>query len=144
MRLPFTDMLMQSHKFDGELAIFSDSHYSRQTPGSPQFMPPGETLVLRNFEGTILFGWVSQQFRADGESGICCSIFRNESRRLSSEVIREAEDWAISEWDAHRLFTYVDPAKVKSANPGYCFKRAGWKFVRRTKDGKHILAKEVG
>lgn len=135
---------MRTGRFDGELAILADSHYSRQTPGSNQFMPPGEIVVLRNFEGTIVFGWVYQQFRADGERGINCSIFRNESARRSSEVILEAEDWAISEWDADRLFTYVDPEKVKSANPGYfCFKKAGWRFIRRTKDGKHLLAKEV-
>ncbi len=148
MRLPFTDSLMRSHKFDGELAIFSDSHYSRQTLGSPQFMPPGETIVLRNYEGTILFGWVLQRFRADGERGICCSVFRNESRRRSSDVILEAEDWAISEWYADRLFTYVDPTKIRSVNPGYCFKQAGWKNVRNpdgsirvSKAGQHLLEK---
>lgn len=141
MRLPFTDSLMRTTKFDGEMAIFADQHYPRQKPGTRQFMPPGETLILRDSEGLILFGWVSQQFRADGEKGVCCSIFRNMSVRRSSDVIREAEDWVISEWDAERLFTYVDPAEIKSPNPGYCFKMAGWNFVRRTKNGKHLLEK---
>jgi hypothetical protein len=121
MRLPFTDSLMRTNKFDGELAILSDAHYSRQTPGSPQFMPPGETVILRNWEGTIVFGWLWQQFRADGERGVCCSIFRNVSNRLSSEVIREAEDWAISEWDADRLFTYIDPKRDQESKSRLLF-----------------------
>ena len=29
-------------------------------------------------------------------------------------------------WPGERLFTYVDPNKVRSFNPGYCFLRAGW------------------
>jgi len=45
------------------------------------------------------------------------------------------------EWGPDRLFTYVDPSKILSANPGYCFKRAGWRFVRRMADGKHLLEK---
>ena len=123
------------------MVVFSDGHYSRQTPGSPQFMPPGETLVLRDSSGRVLFGWLSQMFRADGERGVCCSIFRNETGRCSSAIILEAEQWAIDYWTPRRFFTYVDPTEIKSANPGYCFKMAGWNFVRRTKDGKHLLEK---
>ena len=40
------------------------------------------------------------------------------------------------------MFTYVDPAKIRNVSPGYCFKVAGWRFVHRTRDGKHLLAKE--
>jgi len=139
--LPFAD-LIPTHKYDPEMAAFSDSHYSRQTPGSPQFMPPGETLVLRDAQGRILFGWVKQGFRADGESGIYCSIFRNQnSGRCSSQIILEAEEWALQRWSTDRFFTYVDPAEIKSPNPGYCFKMAGWHFVRECVDGKHLLEK---
>lgn len=91
--LPFLD-LIPTHKYDAEMALFSDGHYSRQTPGSPQFMPPGETLVLRDASGLILFGWVKMSFRADGERGLYCSIFRNESadrnRDTSAGAIRSA------------------------------------------------------
>lgn len=123
--------------------MFSDGHYSRQSPGSPQFMPPGETVVLRDAAGLILFGWLKQQYRDDREAGICCSILRNESARLSSEIILEAEEWAIARLGNQRFFTYVRPDKIKSVNPGYCFKMAGWHFVRETADGKHLLAKEA-
>jgi len=38
----------------------------------------------------------------------------------------------------------IDGAVVESVNPGYCFKMAGWKFVRTSKDGKlHLLTKEL-
>lgn len=40
------------------------------------------------------------------------------------------------------MFTYVDPSKIRSFNPDYCFKVAGWRFIRRTRSGKHLLAKE--
>lgn len=38
-------------KFDPRCASLADRHYSRRTVGSPQFMPPGETVVLY-FEDT--------------------------------------------------------------------------------------------
>lgn len=143
MLLPFTEGLLRTSKFDGEMAMFYDGHYSRQKMGSPQFMPPGETIVLRDAQGLILFGWLKQRYRDDGQQGICCSVFRNFSRRRSSEVIREAEGWAYERWGRSRLFTYVNPAKIRSPNPGYCFKMAGWKFVQRMPDGKHLLAKSL-
>lgn len=141
MLLPFAENLIRTTKFDGEMAIFYDGHYSRQKVGSNQFMPPGETVVLRNTQGTILFGWVKQQYRDDGEEGINCSVFRNQSQRRSSDVILEAEQWAVKRWGVSRFFTYVNPSEIISVNPGYCFKKAGWHFVRKLPDGKHLLAK---
>lgn len=79
----------------------------------------------------------------DGQLGYNCSIFRNESSRRSSEIILEAEEWAFEKWGPSRIYTYVDPRKITSPNPGYCFKVAGWKFARRGRDGKHLLAKEL-
>ena len=68
----------------------------------------------------------------------------NESARPGSEIILEAETHATVKWGPNRMYTYVDPRHVKSPNPGYCFKLAGWRFVKRTADGKHLLVKEVG
>jgi hypothetical protein len=39
------------------------------------------------------------------------------------------------------LYTYVNGRKVKSANPGYCFKRAGWRTCGKTAGGLIILEK---
>lgn len=120
----------------------ADRHYSRQKVGAREFMPPGSTLVLRDAAGEAVFGWVLNAVpRLDGELGVCCTIFRNESSRLSSEIVREADAAAWARWpEQPRHFTYVDPAKVSSVNPGYCFKLAGWRFVRRSLTGLHLLA----
>jgi hypothetical protein len=144
VRLAFDGRLIVVDKFDAESVMLADGHYSRQKPGTNQFMPPGRTIVIRDPEGTVVFGWLSQQFRDDGENGYNCSIFRNVSGRLSSDVILECEQIVFEAWGENRVFTYVDPLHIRSVNPGYCFKKAGWIFVRRTQDGKHLLAKELG
>jgi hypothetical protein len=144
MLLPFTDSLVPIGKHDFESCQLADRHYSRQKIGSNQFMPPGRTLILRNHEGSIVFGWLSQDKRDDNQTGYNCSIFRNESSRLSSEVILEAERIVFDTWGPARLFTYIDPSKLSMRKrhgreycpwpPGRCFREAGWK-VRVHKDG---------
>lgn len=144
MLLPFTEDLVLTSAGDAEMAVLADRHYSRRKRGSGQFLYAGRKLVIRNSEGTILFGWLweLEGMRMDQQRGYCCSIIRNESSRLSSDVILEAERIARQQWGPSRMFTYVNPAKIRSVNPGYCFKVAGWHFVHRTRDGKHLLAKE--
>lgn len=144
--LPFTDGLMVTTPFDRECAMLADRHYSRQSHGSRQFSGNGRKLVLRDAVGSILFVWLypKEEYRMDGQKGYNCTIFRNESSRRSSEIILEAEGWAIRKWGPNRMYTYVDPTKVKSPNPGYCFKVAGWKQVGMSKGGKLLLAKNSG
>jgi hypothetical protein len=142
MLLKFTDELVRVKKFDYESCLLADKHYSRQSIGANQFMPPGKTIVLRSSEGDVVFGWLWQQKRDDGQAGYNCSIFRNESPRLSSDIILEAESKAVAEWGKNRGFTYVNPESIKNKrNPGYCFKVAGWKFVKETASGLHLLEK---
>lgn len=144
MRLAFDSALIESHRFDCELVRLADRHYSRGKVGSPQFAPPSSDLILRDALGEMVFGWSLQQFRADEFAGqLNCFIFRNESLRLSSEIILEAEARAVEKWGAMPAFTYIDPSKIASANPGYCFKQADWKFLRMNPDGKHILTKSL-
>ena len=148
MLLPFTSGLVRTTHFDPEMAALADRHYSRRTPGARQFCYSGRKLVLRNCEGTVLFVWMfpDPTMRMDGQTGYNCAIFRNESDRLSSEIIIEAEAFAFAKWGRNRLYTYVDGSKIKSRNPGYCFKVAGWKAVGISKAGKVLLTKyeEVG
>ena len=101
--------------------------------------------MLRNAGGSVLWVWMfpDPTMRFDGQVGYNNAIFRNESERRSSDIILEAEQWAIQKWGPNRAYTYIDPTKVKSANPGYCFKQAGWVRVGYAKDGKHLLAKEL-
>jgi len=145
MLLNFTDGLMRTNHFDPEMAALADKHYSRRTVGARQFCYAGRKLVLRNSEGTVLFVWMwpFEEMRMDGQKGYNCSIFRNESPRRSSEIILEAEEMAFEKWGPNRVFTYVDGRKIKSANPGHCFKMAGWKHEGFSKSGLTLLAKPV-
>lgn len=157
--LPFTEKLVETWKFDPEMAQIADRHYSRQSVGSNQFMPPGESLVIRNHEGTILFGWLHQLIRDDKQIGINCTIFRNESERQSSDVILECEKLAIQKWGPRRMFTYIDPGSLKVNKrrgreychypPGRCFFEAGWTPVMNgaaryvSTGGRQLLEKIV-
>ena len=103
-----------------------------------RFVGPGERVVLITPELNALFVW--RRFKSlDSQKGINCSIFRNESPRLSSEMIIEAERFAVKKWGATRAYTYVNDRKVRSANPGYCFRCAGWRRVGITKRARLII-----
>jgi hypothetical protein len=141
--LAFDEQLIETHGYDDEMRQLADRHYSRRTVGARQFLYAGRRLVLRDAAGDVLFVWMypDHRLRADGQLGYHCAIFRNESSRLASEIILEAEHRAFDRWGPNRLYTYVAPRKIRSANPGYCFKRAGWHYVRDSKKGLHLLAK---
>lgn len=98
---------------------------------------------MRDTAGLVVFTWVKQKFRLDVQRGYYCSIFRNESPRRSSDIILEAEQFAVVRWGAGRAFTFIQPDKIASRNPGYCFKCAGWKFVSVNPKGQHILEKHL-
>jgi hypothetical protein len=120
-------------KFDKRAVALADGHYSRRSPGSPQFMPPGQTIVL--YRPGAVFGW----WRPDPASGLramnnldgwTCTIFRNISGTLSSSLILLAElslRKCANDCGPDGMLTYVWDKKVSSENKGYCFKRAGWR-----------------
>lgn len=126
----------------------ADRHYSRRKIGSPQFMPPGQTIVL--VAPGAVWGWWRPHPDAgitpmNGLDGWTCTIFRNESSILSSELVVEAEDMLFAESGEIGLdgmLTYVWDRKVASANPGYCFKKAGWCAIGRSADGKKTLLRK--
>lgn len=152
MRLPFTDDLIVTTHYDGEMSMLADRHYSRRTPGARQFCYSGKKIVLRNSEGTVLFVWMfpNASMRMDSQVGYNCALFRNESTLLSSKLILRAERFALAKWGPGRVYTFVDSRKIRSVHPGYCFLQAGWWYVRGedrkpllTKRGKHILEKDL-
>lgn len=65
MLLPLTDGLIRTTHFDGEMSMLADRHYSRRTIGARQFLYSGRKLVLRNSEGTVLFGWIWPDFHTN-------------------------------------------------------------------------------
>jgi hypothetical protein len=134
-------------KFDPIAASLADRHYSRRTIGSPQIMPPGQTIILVSHDHRAVFGWwrpdpLSGIKAMNGLDGWTCTIFRNESDVLSSLMILDAEK-AISEFGygcgPDGLLTYVWDARIRSVNPGYCFKRAGWIYRGHSADGRKTL-----
>ena len=141
----------RTNKFDKAACALADRHYSRRKPGSPQFMPPGQTIVLITADRRAVFGW----WRPDPKTGIkpwngldgwTCTIFRNESTTRSSDLILDAE-LAIAEFGCDigpdGLLTYVWDKKIRSDNPGYCFKMAGWAAIGRSADKKKTLLQKT-
>lgn len=122
-------------------------HYSSAKGGrkascyTAGFVGQGEKLVLLTEPCDGLFVWVHSTIaRLDGQVGVNCAVFRNEGEELSSELIREADELAWTRWpDERRHFTYVDGSAVRSANPGCCFKKAGWRRCGESQRGLLIL-----
>jgi hypothetical protein len=164
--LPFTSGLIKTTHFDAEMSMLADRHYSRRTIRARQFLYSGRKLVLRNAEGTILFGWMypDPAMRMDRQRGYNCAIFHNESGRKASEIILEAEAAAITKWGPNRMYTYIDPNKTATITAlrdyrklgirrgerivGFCYRKAGWKpmvhkdgTLRLSNSGQWLLVK---
>lgn len=131
---------------DRDLLAAYETHYSayRYKDGRKrsQCIGPGQTIVLRTLDGTAFFVW--RKFIDDsGQQGVNNAIFINRSEYLSSELIRQACAIADIAWPNQRRYTYVDPKKVRSTNPGFCYLKAGWQRCGMTKSGLMILEREA-
>lgn len=140
-------------------------HYSRRTPGSKTFTGVGQEIVLVTACGRAVWACIRQKtpmavgsgrsrHRKDDEEKATDAkaryvwrnmIFRNLGAGLSSDLIRAALEMTYEEWAKRygelpdeRLRTEIDLRKVKSRNPGYCYKIAGWGDAI-TKRGKLFL-----
>lgn len=138
------------HMLDGDAscrAIF-DRHYSRYIYADGRkpklFVGPGEKMVLMQADGLALCVW-RKFISGDGQQGVNCAIYRNESSRKASTMLREAMTEAWNRWPGERLYTYVAPRKVRvtmeRSRPvwGWCFYKAGWTYYGLTGRGLHIL-----
>jgi hypothetical protein len=104
------------------------------------FSGNGESMILMTLDCKALFCWRFQdKYQRDKQQGVNCSVFRNESNLLSSDLIKEGMTLAWVRWPSKRLYTYVNPDKIKSTNPGYCFIKAGWRKCGYSKGGLLIL-----
>ena len=132
---------------DTARALF-DRHYSRYFYADGRkpkiFVGPGEKRVLLTADARALCVW--RKFKsADGQDGVNCAVFRNESEERASMLLRGAMDIAWARWPGERLYTYIDtysvPAKIVRGNPvwGYCFRKAGWRFCGVSKARKLII-----
>ena len=138
---------LPSHRADPRALALYKRHYSAKknspyrSARSLNFVGPGEPMVLLTLDCRAVFVWLNNTIeRWDKQTGINCTVFRNEGPVLSSTLIREADSLAWSRWpEQPRHFTYVDGAEIASPNPGYCFKKAGWQWCGRSAEGKDIL-----
>lgn len=130
-----------SNRCDTRGRLLADKHYSRQSPGAPNFIPPGRCLVLTHSTGKAVWNtsWPFAEYVRHAWAGAwICTIFRNEGAGLSSDLIREAVAITRSRWDPPDLgmVTFVDAGKVRrKRDPGRCFLRAGFERVGETKGG---------
>lgn len=139
-----------SHRSDRKARLIADRHYNRQTPGSPQFVPPGRCCVLYASDGDGQALWVTswpfaEYTKHDWAGAWVNTLFRNEGAGLSSTLIREAI--AATRWFHQHtpswtgpvpdlgLITFVDADEVRSTNPGYCYECAGFSKAGETKGG---------
>jgi hypothetical protein len=151
MRQTSFSFWQQVTKFDSRACALADRHYSRRKPGSHQFMPPGQTLVLLSLDAQAVWGWwrphPDSGLRAmNNRDGWTCTIFRNESLALSSDLILAAEDVLLGSGftiGPDGMLTYVWDKRIHSVNPGYCFKCAGWRAIGRSADGRKTLLQKV-
>jgi hypothetical protein len=121
------------------LALFRRHYSARKRNGKlAQFVGPGEHIVLRTDRADAMLVW--RKFIDDsGQQGVNCAVFRNESQHLSSELIRQADAVADFAWPGERHYTFVDQARVRSTNPGFCFVAAGWQRCGVTERGLIVL-----
>ncbi len=129
---------------DWRLRGLRDRHYAGGV-GGRTVGQPGRRLAFVTFEGTA--GWVShwpdpQYVDHDYGDAYSCTLFRKECPGLASEMILDAMRRTEDKWgsppDAGWL-TFVNPREVASPNPGYCFKRAGFVEVGRTKQNGLVV-----
>ena len=139
---PSCVMWKQSTRADPAARVIADRHYNRQKPGSPQFVPPGRCLVLIADDESAV--WVTSYPYAEyvkhaWAGAMVNSLFRNEGRYQSSDLIREAVERSMvywSEFPTMGIVSFVDAAKVRpKRHPGYCYLMAGWTHVGYTKSG---------
>ena len=129
---------------DGDVSCLAlyERHYSchhyQDGRARTLLVGPGQKIVLRTRRADAMFVW--RNFIDDsGQEGINCAVFRNEGTVESSNLIRQADAIADQIWPGERHYTYVNPKKIRSTNPGYCFMAAGWRRCGVTKGGLVIL-----
>lgn len=129
----------------------ADRHYNRQAPGAPQFVPPGRCLVLKTSDGSAVWvtSWPYAEYVKHAWAGAWVnSLFRNEGSLLSSDLIRWAVAHTRAVWPEVPdlgIVSFIDAAKTAPKQvPGWCYHRAGWSHVGRTRAGLHVMQQLPG
>jgi hypothetical protein len=134
-----------SYRSDPLVKPLADRHYNRQNPESLNFVPPGKCVVLRTLDCDAF--WVTlapyaEYIRHRWAGAWTCTAFRNEGPFLSSTLITQAVAatlFILKTPPEIGFITFVNAAKIKSANPGCCFKKADWQHVGFTEGGLYAF-----
>lgn len=136
-----------SNRADPRAVAIADRHYSRQKPGTPQFVPPGRCFVLLTEEANALWvtSWPFSQYVKHAWAGAWInSAFRSEAPDRASELILEAvaaTRWYWSNTPPLGMITFIDTKHVKPIYRrgapvwGYCYLKAGFEHVGFSKGG---------
>jgi|SRR5215475_782702 len=140
-----------SWRADPATRALADRHYSRQKPGTAQFVPPGRCLVMKTAD--LSAGWVAHwpfaEYVQHAWPGAWINqLFRNEGGHLSSDLIRYAVAHTRAYWPEvpeSGIVTFINPRKVAAKKiPGWCYLRAGWTHVGFTADGLWVYQQLPG
>ncbi len=122
-------------KWNESACKLADNHYSRQSVGSNQALPPGETLLMLTPSRDAVWGAVHNMEPGSPAKRWRVSIFRREGGRRSSDLIQEATRMTLDYWARHYrmpevpLMTEVDADLTRrKRDPGRCFHKAGWEL----------------
>lgn len=138
-------------------------HYSRRTRGSKTFTGVGQELVLLSTTEDAVWAVVRQKTPARRGTGASRGrggesdpgvryiwrnmLFRNLGEGLSSALIREATELTYRLWPekygelpTERLRTEIGIDAVRSSNPGYCYKMAGYTKDRKVRGKLYLWA----
>jgi hypothetical protein len=125
------------------IALYNRHYSAKKARKIGRFVGPGQRIVLITPEADALFAWRIAHHRLDGQWGAECTVFRNESQHLSSDLIAYAEQIAMLRWPTLvRFYTFVNPRKIRSTNPGYTFLQAGWTRTDYTSKGRKLILLE--
>jgi len=143
--LPF-DELVPIRDGDPDARAMYERHYSarryRDGRKTAKLVGPGEYLLLTTPQRDALIAFRVSHRPIAGQYGIYLSVFRNESCRRASELVRAACAKAWHRWPGRPIFTLVDPRRVTSGVPGYCFRRAGFQRTGTTRRGLLVFTRQ--
>jgi hypothetical protein len=134
-----------SDKFDPAALPLADAHYNRRKVGSPQFVPPGRSVVLLTPSRGALWvtSWPFADFVRHAWPGAWVnSLFRREDGPIASELIAAAVAMTRAIWDPPPLgiVSFVDASQTRrKRDPGRCYRKAGWSHVGFTKGGLWVF-----
>jgi hypothetical protein len=139
------------HQYDPEALAMANRHYSRVSPSSPKFMPPGRPVVLVAVDAAALWAcsWPKAEMVNRAFPGAWLNThFRRESGPPASVMIRSAVAVTRSVWGDppdDGLITLIDrekvrPTKVRGRDVwGWTYLKAGFVPAGETKKRRLLI-----